>query len=135
MALSADRTLVVESTHHITNHTVASAVTIYKGALCVTNATAGTLKPAVDEATSYFAGIALNGAAAGETVDVVDAGFYWIPAESNVDENSIGKALYANDDETVTETGTLGPVVGRCMAVVGSDALVWLNMPAATAAA
>jgi hypothetical protein len=133
-ALAADRSITFESTFHVATKTAAASITIYKGALLVNVSTGGLVKPAVDETTSTFAGIALNGAAASTSVTYVTSGFAWIPCETNVDANSIGKALYANDDDTVTETATLGPVVGRCIDVVGSEALVWLGMGAATAA-
>ena len=134
MALSADADIIFESTHHVTSHTVAASVTVFKGALLVSVSTGGLVKPAVDETTSLFAGVALNGAAAAAVVEVVDAGFVWLPAEDNVDEDSLGKLLYCHDDASVTETSTVGAAVGRCMSVVGSDALVWLGMPAATPA-
>jgi|GEM_PF-2924587 len=134
MPLSADRALTFETTDHIATKTVAAAVTIYKGALVVSVASGGLVKPAVDETSSFFYGIAMAGAAAGETVDLITSGKVWIPKESNVDGDSIGKALYCHDDATCTETGTLGPVIGRCLDVVGSNALIWLGMPAATAA-
>ena len=109
------------------------SVTVWKGALIGSNATAGTLKPCVDATDHYFFGIALANAAAGEAVDCVNGCYAWIPCESNVDADSIGKLLYAHDDATVTETGTLGPAVGRCINVRTGEALVFLGAAAAVA--
>ena len=135
MALSASRDITYErgDLGHVRSRTVAAGVTVYKGALIGSNTTAGTLKPCVDATDHLFFGIALADAAAGAVVECVNGCYAWIPCESNVDADSIGKLLYAHDDATVTETGTLGPAVGRCVNVATGLALVYLGAAAAVA--
>jgi hypothetical protein len=111
MPLSAD-TLRKYEIGDINDLTVASGVTIYEGALVMALKSSGqavVASPAVS--THSFAGIAITGATAGNTVHVKESGKIEM-AVTGASAASVGAIVYASADDTLTLTASTNVPVG-----------------------
>lgn len=111
MALSADTPRVYEL-GDVNELTVAAAVTIYEGAFVFAlkaDGTAVVATPAIS--THAFAGIALQGATAGNRVRLKDRGKVVMPV-TGASAASVGAIVYASADDTLTLTASTNVPVG-----------------------
>lgn len=111
MALAADTPRTYEL-GDINELTVASAVTIYEGAFVFAlkaDGTAVVASPAVS--THSFAGIAIQGATAGNKVRIKDRGKVQMPV-TGASAASVGAIVYASADDTLTLTASTNVPVG-----------------------
>lgn len=111
MALSADTPRTYEL-GDINELTVAATVTIYEGAFVFAlkaDGTAVVASPAIS--THAFAGIAIQGATAGNRVRVKDRGKVIMPV-TGASAASVGAIVYASDDGTLTLTASTNVPVG-----------------------
>lgn len=100
--------------------------TIYEGGLVAMNSSG---KVVAAGSTTGVAGVALNGAASGEKVDVAFAGIYGFNASttSAVAMKDIGKQVHVEDDHTVALTGGTASVpFGKVVGVDNGQILVKL---------
>jgi len=111
MALSADTPRVYEL-GDVNELTVAATVTIYEGAFVFAlkaDGTAVVASPAIS--THAFAGIAIQGATAGNRVRLKDRGKVQMPV-TGASAASVGAIVYASDDGTLTLTASTNVPVG-----------------------
>lgn len=111
MALSADTPRVYEL-GDVNELTVAATVTIYEGAFVFAlkaDGTAVVASPALS--THAFAGIAIQGATAGNRVRIKDRGKV-VMAVTGASAASVGAIVYASDDNTLTLTASTNVPVG-----------------------
>jgi predicted RecA/RadA family phage recombinase len=111
MALSADTPRVYEL-GDVNELTVAATVTIYEGAFVFAlkaDGTAVVASPALS--THAFAGIAIQGATAGNRVRIKDRGKV-VMAVTGASAASVGAIVYASDDNTLTLTASTNVSVG-----------------------
>lgn len=123
MALSADTSRVYEL-GDVNGLTVASGVTVYEGAFVFALKSSGqavVASPAIS--THSFAGIAIKGAAAGETVRVKDNGKVQMPV-TGASAASVGQIVYASDDGTLTLTASTNVPVGTVARHVSSTTCI-----------
>jgi predicted RecA/RadA family phage recombinase len=74
-----------------------------------------------------FGGFALDGAASGETLEVLQDGEVWVPL-SGTAATDLGDAVYASDDGTFTKTATSNMKIGTIVDVNVTDALVLVRI-------
>lgn len=111
MALSADTPRVYEL-GDVNELTVASGVTIFEGAFVFAlkaDGTAVVASPAIS--THAFAGLAIQGATAGNRVRLKDRGKVQMPV-TGASAASVGTIVYASDDNTLTLTASTNVPVG-----------------------
>lgn len=135
MALAANAAL---QTRNDSNPVKQSAVIltgakIYKGALVVLTA-AGKAKPAANETTTTFLGMALDECDTGDgtvRVETVSGIEVLISAKTSVTVGMCGSTLiYAFDDAQITNLATLGPAIGYMTELeAANSAWIALRMP------
>lgn len=111
MALSADTPRTYEL-GDINELTVDTGVTIYEGAFVFAKKADGTAvvaSPAIS--THVFAGIAIQGATAGNKIRVKDRGKVRMPI-TGASAASVGAIVYASADDTLTLTASTNVPVG-----------------------
>jgi hypothetical protein len=123
MALAADTPRTYEL-GDINALTVASGVTIYEGAFVFALKSAGTAvvaSPAIS--THSFAGIAIEGATAGNVVKLKDRGKVEMPV-TGASAASVGAIVYASADDTLTVTASTNVPVGTVARHVSSTTCI-----------
>lgn len=123
MPLSADTPRVYEL-GDINELTVAADVTIYEGAFVFAlkaDGTAVVASPAIS--THSFAGIAIEGATAGERVRLKDRGKVQMPV-TGASAASVGAIVYASADDTLTLTASTNVPVGTISRPVSSTTCI-----------
>jgi hypothetical protein len=135
MALSANTALEIRNIGGETrdNALVQSGVKIYKNALLQWNAAGTAVEPCDDQPGLFFAGVAVDEVAVGDgtvRVEMFSNVEIRITANASVAADDIGKAIYAEDDEQVTEASTFGPQIGTLKEFVGSTD-VWVSLTSA----
>jgi hypothetical protein len=127
MALSADRTLRHEEKGRVNTGTLAG--TLYKGSIVSTDVS-GTFVASTNDATvGTCMGIATAGGVSGGTVSCIYDCWVELPIHStDITAADIGDNCFAYDDEYVTTTTSLGPVVGQIMQISRSGYVyVWVG--------
>ena len=131
MALSANTTLETRVRNGMSKRTftVLTSAVIYDRALCVITA-AGLLKPAADETTTTFVGMAIESSSGSfpvtgdgaYTVSVLEEIEIKAPLATAVTVGDTNKtALYLVDDQTITTANTLGPACGTMRQFVAAN--------------
>ena len=143
MALSANRVgLRLRNIKTRGSVVIKTSVTLYHHGLTVINA-AGKGIPAANATTTYFAGLcdirypdrATDGIVGDGTkeVDTIEECEAFLPIAAAVTVGiGVGAALYAVDDDTVTNATTLGPEIGTLASVPGSEVsgYAWVKLRA-----
>lgn len=123
MPLSADTPRIYEL-GDINQLTVAAGVTIYEGAFVFAlkaDGTAVVASPAIS--THSFAGIAVQGATAGNKVTLKDRGKVQMPV-TGASAASVGAIVYASADDTLTVTASTNVPVGTISRHVSSTTCI-----------
>lgn len=109
---------------------VAAATTIFKGALCATNA-AGYIVPAADAAGLVVVGVAqhqiVNAGAAGAAEITMVTGVFKFAnlAAALVAQAHMHRLIYVADDQTVRGTASATPILAGVCELIESDG-VWV---------
>jgi hypothetical protein len=109
---------------------IVTGAKIYRHALVVQTA-AGKFKPAANETTTTFAGIAVDECSTGDgtvTCKVYSRGVFQLPLKTAVSVGMVGASImYAFDDSIVTNLATLGPEIGRLVEFTSTN-LGWIEL-------
>lgn len=133
-ALSASVARVCRNTQNklMGELTIASGSTLYVGAIVCTNAS-NQLVPAADSTAIRFAGIFEPWSGASMTGDGTLKGKFTynyevlLPCAGTVAASQRGTAMYAADDEGITNVTTLGPQIGK-LVELESATTAWVQL-------
>lgn len=129
MALSAN-TQADRREDDLLEKVIVTSAKIYRHAMVVQTA-AGKFKPAANETTTTFVGIAVDECPTGDgtvTCKVYARGVFQLPLKTAVTVGMVGAtSMYAFDDQTVTNLTTLGPEIGRLVEWSSAN-LGWIEL-------
>lgn len=131
VAATKDRN--TESKHiALKRYKLAASTTIFKGTMVCLNSSGLAIPAAAASGNQPVAGVALEGAksaATGDTYVTLMSGRAFKFAGDTLQQNDVGKVVYADDDQTIDETQATNAPLAGILVEYESASLGWVYIP------